>query len=50
MQSEKHLDRAIALASDGKYYEANLALKAIEDSGRWMDPGIAKLKRYFYLR
>jgi hypothetical protein len=31
-QSQKHLERAIALAKDGRYYEANLALKAIEDS------------------
>lgn len=30
-QSRKHLDQAIKLANDGKYYEANLALKAIED-------------------
>lgn len=30
-QSQKHLDQALKLASDGKYYEANLALKAIED-------------------
>lgn len=30
--AEKHLDQAIKLANDGKYYEANLALKAIEDS------------------
>jgi hypothetical protein len=30
--SEKHLDDAIKLASESKYYEANLALKAIEDS------------------
>lgn len=29
--SEKHLDDAIKLANDNKYYEANLALKAIED-------------------
>ena len=29
--SEKHLDDAIALLNDNKYYEANLALKAIED-------------------
>jgi hypothetical protein len=31
-QSQEHLDRAITLANDGRYYEANLALKAIEDS------------------
>lgn len=31
-QSQEHLDRAITLATDGRYYEANLALKAIEDS------------------
>lgn len=31
-QSKKHLDQAIKLANDGKYYEANLALKAIDDS------------------
>jgi len=30
-QSKKHLEQAIKLAGDGKYYEANLALKAIED-------------------
>lgn len=30
-QSKKHLEQAIKLANDGKYYEANLALKAIED-------------------
>jgi hypothetical protein len=30
--AEKHLDQAIKLADEGKYYEANLALKAIEDS------------------
>ena len=30
-QSKRHLEQAIKLASDGKYYEANLALKAIED-------------------
>jgi hypothetical protein len=30
-QSQKHLDQAIKLANDGKYYEANLALKAIEE-------------------
>ena len=29
--SEKHLNDAIALLNDSKYYEANLALKAIED-------------------
>lgn len=34
--SEKHLDDAIKLANDDKYYEANLALKAIED-GLTMD-------------
>jgi hypothetical protein len=31
-QSQDHLDRAITLATEGRYYEANLALKAIEDS------------------
>ncbi|HET9032284.1 MAG TPA: YfdX family protein, partial [Dokdonella sp.] len=31
-QSEKHLDKAIKLAKSGKYYEANLALKAIQDN------------------
>ncbi len=30
--TETHLDQAIKLASESKYYEANLALKAIEDS------------------
>lgn len=30
--AERHLDQAVKLASAGKYYEANLALKAIEDS------------------
>jgi hypothetical protein len=30
--TETHLDKAISLANDSKYYEANLALKAIEDS------------------
>ena len=30
--SQNHLDEAIKLVNDGKYYEANLALKAIEDS------------------
>jgi hypothetical protein len=34
--SEKHLDDATKLSNDGKYYEANLALKAIED-GYTMD-------------
>ena len=34
--SEKHLDDAIKLADADKYYEANLALKAIED-GYTMD-------------
>jgi hypothetical protein len=34
--SEKHLDDAMKLSTDGKYYEANLALKAIED-GYTMD-------------
>ena len=34
--SAKHLDQAIQLADNGKYYEANLALKAIED-GLTMD-------------
>ncbi|MEO8053439.1 MAG: YfdX family protein [Acidobacteriota bacterium] len=29
--SEKHLEDAVKLANAGKYYEANLALKAIED-------------------
>lgn len=29
--SEKHLNDAIKLADDNKYYEANLALKSIED-------------------
>lgn len=29
--SEKHLDDAIKLANSDKYYEAGLALKAIED-------------------
>ncbi len=31
-QSKKHLEQAIKLANEGKYYEANVALKAIEDS------------------
>lgn len=31
-QSERQVDQAIKLADAGKYYEANLALKAIEDS------------------
>ncbi|MBK8399804.1 MAG: YfdX family protein [Propionivibrio sp.] len=31
-QSKAHLATAIKLASDNKYYEANLALKAIDDS------------------
>jgi cellobiose-specific phosphotransferase system component IIA len=30
--AQNHLDAAIKLANEGKYYEANLALKAIEDS------------------
>jgi hypothetical protein len=30
--TETHLDQAIKLADESKYYEANLALKAIEDS------------------
>jgi hypothetical protein len=30
--TETHLDQAIKLARESKYYEANLALKAIEDS------------------
>ncbi len=30
--TETHLDQAIKLANESKYYEANLALKAIEDS------------------
>ncbi|MEZ5473945.1 MAG: YfdX family protein [Steroidobacteraceae bacterium] len=30
--SQKHLEQAAKLAGDGKFYEANLALKAIEDS------------------
>jgi hypothetical protein len=30
--AEGHLNQAIKLADDGKYYESNLALKAIEDS------------------
>ena len=30
--TETHLEKAIKLASESKYYEANLALKAIEDS------------------
>ena len=30
--AQNHLDEAIKLMNDGKYYEANLALKAIEDS------------------
>ena len=30
--TESHLDQAIKLANESKYYEANLALKAIEDS------------------
>lgn len=29
--TKKHLDRAIKLAQEDKYYESNLALKAIED-------------------
>jgi hypothetical protein len=29
--AEKNLDKAIALATSGKFYDANLALKAIED-------------------
>ena len=28
----KHLDQAIKLMNDHKYYEANLALKAVSDS------------------
>ncbi|MEZ5565166.1 MAG: YfdX family protein [Gammaproteobacteria bacterium] len=30
--AEKHLEQALKMAADQKYYEANLALKAIEDS------------------
>ena len=30
--AQNHLDEAIKLMNEGKYYEANLALKAIEDS------------------
>ena len=30
--TETHLDRAIKLANASRYYEANIALKAIEDS------------------
>jgi hypothetical protein len=30
--TESHLDQAIKLANESKYYEANLALKSIEDS------------------
>ena len=30
--AEAHLDQAIKLANESKYYEANLALKAVEDS------------------
>ncbi len=30
--TESHLDQAIKLANESKYYEANLALKAIQDS------------------
>jgi ribosomal protein L7/L12 len=30
--AQSHLDQAIKLMNEGKYYEANLALKAIEDS------------------
>ena len=30
--SERHLSKAIQLANDGKYYEANLALKSITDN------------------
>jgi hypothetical protein len=30
-KADKGVDEAIKLATDGKYYEANLALKAIED-------------------
>jgi hypothetical protein len=30
--AERHLTQAIKLADEGKYYESNLALKAIEDS------------------
>ena len=30
--TQTHLDQAIKLANENKYYEANLALKAIEDS------------------
>jgi hypothetical protein len=30
--TETHLDQAMKLANENKYYEANLALKAIEDS------------------
>lgn len=30
--TETHLDQAIKLAGENKFYEANLALKAIEDS------------------
>lgn len=32
VSSEKHVEQALKLAQDGAYYEANLALKAIEDS------------------
>ncbi|MCB2102242.1 MAG: YfdX family protein [Rhodobacterales bacterium] len=31
-QTGQNLDKAISLSGDGKFYEANLALKAIEDS------------------
>jgi hypothetical protein len=31
-QTETHLEQAMKLANESKYYEANLALKAIEDS------------------
>lgn len=31
-QARKHLEQAVRQAADGKYYEANLSLKAIEDS------------------
>ena len=30
--SERHINKAIELANDGKYYEANLALKSIADN------------------
>ena len=30
--AKKHIDEAAKLMGEGKYYEANLALKAVEDA------------------